>query len=174
MALTPAQLQTLKTDIAANVNPTGQPGSIYAATAVNAVPNNSDGNDAIAFWYNQPTSPAKIVYRNNIPVQTVGKSMLSADVANVTAANQSRLQTLEQYSGGLFTGSADTEAGFADVFSAAGASGTRALLHAVWRRTALRIEAVFATGTGTDVAPATLVAEGQTSASEVQSARLLP
>jgi hypothetical protein len=172
--MTTAQLTTLKNDIAANGNPTGQPGSIYQATAVNAVPNNSDGNAAIAFWYDQATSPAKIVWRNAIPVVDVGKSMLSADVANLTAVNLSRLQVLAQYALQGFTGSADTEAGFNDVFSVAGAAGTRALLHATWRRTALRIEALYATGTGSDAVPATLVVEGQISGGDVNTARNLP
>lgn len=169
--MTSAQLTTLKTDIAANANVTGQPGSVYQNTAINVVPNNSDGNFAIAYWYSQLTAPAKIVWRNGIPVYQVGQSMLSADVANLTAVNQSRLQTLVQYAGQGFTGSSDTEAGFNDVFSVAGAAGTRALLHATWRRTALRIEALFATGTGTDASPATLVIEGTLSASDVSAAR---
>jgi hypothetical protein len=169
--VTPAQLTTLKADIAANPNPTGQPGSIYATVAVNLTPNNSDGNAAIAFWYDQATNPVKVVWRNAIPVYQVGNSMLSADVANLTATNLTRLQTLAQYAAQGFTGSVDTESGFNDVFSAAGASGTRALLHAVWRRTALRIEALFATGTGTDAAPATLVFEGQISGGDVNTAR---
>jgi hypothetical protein len=161
----------LKADIAANPNPTGQPGSIYATVAVNLVPNNSDGNAAIAFWYDQATNPAKIVWRNAVPVYQVGQAMLSADVANLTATNLSRLQVLAQYALQGFTGSVDTEAGFNDVFSAAGAAGTRALLHTVWRRTALRIEALFATGTGSDAVPATLVFEGQISGGDVNTAR---
>jgi hypothetical protein len=169
--VTPAQLQTLKADIAANPNPTGQPGSIYATVAVNLVPNNSDGNAAIAFWYDQATNPVKVVWRNAIPVYQVGQSMLSADVANLTATNLTRLQTLAQYALQGFTGSVDTEAGFNDIFSVAGAAGTRALLHAVWRRTALRIEALFATGTGSDAVPATLGFEGQISGGDVNTAR---
>ncbi len=172
--MTNAQLQTLKTDIAANANPTGQPGSIYSATAVNAVPNNSDGNAAIAFWYDQPTNPVKVVWRNAIPVSEVGKNMLSADIANLTAINLQRLGVLGQFALMGFTGSTDTEAGFNDIFSVAGAAGTRALLHATWRRTALRIEALFATGTGSDAVPATLVFEGQISGGDVQTARNLP
>ncbi len=167
--MTTAQLQTLKTDIAANSNPTGQPGSIYQATAVNAVPNNSDGNAAIAFWYDQATNPAKIVWRNAIPVSQVGTAMLSADIANLTAVNNTRLQVLGQYATQGFFASADVEAGFSDIFSSAPNTVTR--LHAVWRRTALRIEALFATGTGSDAVPATLVFEGQISGGDVQAAR---
>jgi hypothetical protein len=169
--MTPAQLQTLKSDIAANPNPTGQPGSIYSTVAVNAVPNNSDGNFAIAFWYSQITAPAVIVYRNNIPVYQVGNAMLQTDIANLTATNLSRLQTSAAYALQGFTGSANTEAGFADVFSVAGASGTRANLHALWRRTALRIEALLASGSGTDASPSTMGYEGTLSAGDVQTAR---
>jgi hypothetical protein len=171
--LTPTQLQTLKTDIAANANVTGQPGSIYQNTAVNAVPNNSDGNFAIAFWYNQATV-GFIVWRNNVPVYQVGNAMLQTDIANLTATNLSRLQVDAGFYTQGFTGSANTEAGFNDIFSVAGASGTRANLHIVWRRVALRNEQLFATGTGSDASPATMGHEGTISGSDVQNARSLP
>jgi hypothetical protein len=160
MALTSAQNQTLKA-------------AILADPTLNAFPNTDDGNFDLARKLSVELQPGPvIVWRNNIPIQQVGKAMLSADVANVTAANQSRLQTLAWYAGGFFTGSADTEAGFADVFSAGPAAGTRTLLHAVWRRSALRIEAILvASGAGTDASPSTMGYEGVITMPDVRTAR---
>ncbi len=158
--LTTAQYTTLKN-------------AILADPTLNAFPNSSDGNFDLAHKLSVELQPPGtfVVFRNNIPVQAVGNAMLSTDVANLTATNLSRLQVLAGYALQGFTGSANTEAGFADIFSVAGASGTRALLHAVWRRFAFRIEAILATGTGTDASPATMGYEGTISPSDVTIAR---
>lgn len=181
MPLTSAQLQTLKSNIAASADlipasmgPLGFSAFIGLAvntTTFNGQPtlNNADFNACLAAVYNLASSPAKIVWRSAIPTREVGQAQLSADVGGLTTANTNRLGVLAQYAMGLFTGSADTEAGFADIFSSAPNTLTR--LHAVWRRTALRIEALYATGTGSDVAPATLVFEGTVTGADIQNAR---
>jgi hypothetical protein len=169
MALTPAQLQTLKTDIAANANVSGQPGSIYASTPIKNIPNNDDGNTAIAYFYNQPST--FVVYRRAIPLTEVGSAMLSADVANLTTANNARLQVLALYAPTGFNASADVEAGYNDIFSVAGAAGTRANLHVVWRRFATNGEKLYATGTGSDATPGTLVFQGSLTDGDVSTAR---
>lgn len=59
----PAQLQALKTDIAANINtiPAGQPWSgSFAGQQIKDVPNTGDGNAAIAGWYNLLTAAYKV------------------------------------------------------------------------------------------------------------------
>lgn len=63
MNLTPAQLATLKAAILANTNaiPAGQP---FAGVQVKDVPNNSDGNLAVAGWYNQTAAPQFVVWRD--------------------------------------------------------------------------------------------------------------
>lgn len=63
MPLTSAQKTTLKTDIAANTNTV-----IYAGvpTAINVVPNNDDGNFAIAAWYNLTASPDYWIWRAGV------------------------------------------------------------------------------------------------------------
>jgi hypothetical protein len=71
--LTPAQLTTLKADVAANTNtiPAGQPwtGS-FAGMQVKNVPNSGDGNAAIAGWYNLAAAPDFTVWRD-LPMDTV-------------------------------------------------------------------------------------------------------
>ena len=70
MSLTSAQLTTLKTDIAANVNtiPTGRP---FAGTAINALPNNSDAHAEIAVWYSTAASPDYFVWDKAVEVLTI-------------------------------------------------------------------------------------------------------
>lgn len=116
---------------------------------------------SMAAWFNADSSPAFIVWKTSVTVAQVGQAMLSSDVANLTTANTNRLQVMAAFSGGAFNPSiADVRAGFDSVFSVAGASGTRAALLALYKRTARRIEKLYATGTGTDVSPGTLVFEG--------------
>lgn len=63
---------------------------------------------------------------------------------------------------------------FDDVFSGAGGTNTRAALLVLWKRLATRIEKLFATGTGSDAVPATLVFEGEVSVQDIIEARNLP
>jgi hypothetical protein len=66
---------------------------------------------------------------------------------------------------------ASNRAFFDDVFSGAGGTNTRAALLALWKRLATRGEKLYATGTGSDASPATLVVEGAISARDVEEAR---
>lgn len=159
--LTPAQLQTLKTDIAAD-------------GTLNSQPNNSDGNAVIAAAYNTNALPAFTVWKTNVSLTDIGNKFNGSELAGLTTANQTRLQTIAQYSAnGVNPSLADRRAFFDDVFSGAGGNVTRPALLALWKRLASRGEKLYATGTGTDASPATLVVEGLISADEVQAARNL-
>ena len=112
---------------------------------------------SMAMWFNAPTSPAIIVWKNSVTVSEVGRAMNSSEVAGLTTANTNRLQVMAAYSGGAFNPSiTDVRAGFDSVFSGAGGTNTRAALLALYKRTATRFEDLFKTGTGTDASPATL------------------
>lgn len=61
MALTPAQLATLKTNIIANTNtiPAGMANAgSFVGAQIKDIPNNGDGNLCVATWYNLPASPS--------------------------------------------------------------------------------------------------------------------
>jgi hypothetical protein len=86
MALTTAQKTALKSNIISNsgVIPPGQPWSnSYVGQAVSGIPNNTDGNQTIAGWYNQNTVPAWIVWRN-LQMETV---LNTITFANMTPAD---------------------------------------------------------------------------------------
>ena len=162
MALTSAQLTTLKADILANSD-------------LNSQPNNSDGNFAIANLYNLNASPAFTVWKTLVSINAVGSAFNATELAALTTGNQSRLQTIAQYLvAGVNPSRADTRAFFDDIFSGAGGVNTRANLLALWKRLAKRGEKLFATGTGSDASPATLVFEGNITPTDVQQARDLP
>ena len=151
MALTSAQLNTLRTYI--NSDP-----------VLSAFPLTGDGAYEIAIRLNQDATPVFTVWKTSVPTKDVGQAINSTELSGLTTANTSRLQVLEQFSGGSFNPSrADTRAGFDSIFSGAGGALTRTALLALWKRSAKVIEKVLATGTGTDATPATLTFEGDIS-----------
>ena len=160
--LTPSQLIVLKTDIVAD-------GSL------NANPNGQDGNEIIAAAYNANAAPAFTVWKSTVPIGDIGRKFDGGELGGLTTANHTRLQTIAHFLiDGVTPAIASNRAFFDDVFSGAGGVITRAALLALWKRPARRIEKLFATGTGSDPSPATLVFEGTISHQDVNSARNLP
>lgn len=180
MHLTAQQLATFKTNILANTAtiPAGQPWSGgFVGTQIKNVPNNSDGNTAVAGWYNLTASPAFTLWKKLVSLESVGRALASTEVAGLTAVNLSRLQVMAQYAPAGFDPSrSDTRAAFDDVFSGAGGTLTRPALLALWKRLATNFEKLFATGTGTDAAPAISAFPDNTlvDAQDVNSALNLP
>jgi len=158
--MTPAQLLTLKNDIAAD-------------STMSAQPNNSDGAMEIARLYNLNATPNFTVWKTNVPLNEVGKKFNGTELAGLSTANNTRLQTIALYLvGGVNPSLADNRQFFDDVFSGAGGTNTRASLLALWKRLATRGEKLFATGTGSDPSPGTLVVEGDISPADVTAARI--
>lgn len=158
MALNTAQQTTLRNDI--NADP-----------AFASVPHNSDGASTIANAYNAQATPAFTVWKTNVSILATGQAFNGVEWAGMTSANHTRLQTVAQYlSAGYDAGDADIRAMFNDIWSGAGGTNTRAALLTLWKRLATRAEKLFATGTGSDASPATLVYEGQISYQDVLNA----
>ena len=162
MALTSAQLVTMKADILANSD-------------LNSQPNTSDGNFEIARLYNLQASPAFTVWKTNVPIGTVGRAINSAELATRTTGDLTALQTMAMYlAAGVDASRPDTRAFYDNIFSAAGGANTRAALAVLWKRLASRAEKLYATGTGSDAVPATMTFEGTISPQDVVNARNLP
>lgn len=159
MILTTGQLQAIKANITANGD-------------LNALPNNDDGNLAIAVLYNADASPAFIVWRSIVPLTQVGSAFDAAELATRSTADSTRLQVIAAYlPAGVNASLAGVRQFFDDVFSGAGGLTTRTNLAAVWKRSARRIEKLFATGTGSTGSPATLVVEGTITGAQILEAR---
>lgn len=176
-SLTLAQLQTLKTDIAGNTTavPSGLPECAnLVGLAVNALPNATDPNACIAAVYNLANSPAFTVWKTKVPKVTVGETFNAAELAGLTSLNTQRLQNLAAWLDTINPSLLTVRTFFDDVFSGAGGTNTRAALLILWKRLASRFERLYATGTGSDPSPATLVVEGTLSGATVGNARNLP
>lgn len=127
--------------------------------------------DNIAAAYNAPASPAYIVWKSIVPIGEVGKTFNATELAGLTQLNTTRLQNLAQWLvSGVNPSLASVRQFFDDIFSGSGGANTRAALLALWKRSATRLEKLFATGTGSDASPATLVVEGAVSAQTVSDA----
>jgi hypothetical protein len=156
--LTTAQLATLKA-------------AINADGVLAALPNNSDTAIFIAQQFNANSSPVFTVWKTSVPIVEVGDNFSGTELAGLTTANNTRLQTIAAYSPTVNPSLADRRQFFDDVFSGAGGTITRPKLLALWKRPATRAEQLFATGTGSVPSPATLVFEGQVLPNEVEAAR---
>lgn len=162
--LSTAQLQTLKTYIGSQPD-------------LSVQPNNSDGNTEVARLLNLASTPANtaIGWRTAVTINEVGKSFNATELAGLTSLNHTRLQTLAIYlAGGVNPSLATVRQFFDDIFSGAGGVNTRAALLALWKRTMTRGERLYATGTGSDASPATLVVEGSFTAANINAALALP
>jgi hypothetical protein len=160
MALTSAQYATLKA-------------AILADPTLNAYPNTSDGNyDMCAQKMNVVVVPAYIVWKNSVSIASTGEAFNGTELAGLTTANQTRLQTIAQYlAQGYNAALADVRSMFNDIWSGAGGTNTRANLLVLWKRSALLGEKILASGTGSDASPATMGYVGNISSSDVQIAR---
>lgn len=155
MDLTPAQKATLLADIQANPE----------ATTLH-----TDGNlDGLANYYNSLASPDFIVWKSTLSrheiltqVSSTGTQFQWAAGAYITRSQGERDAFREMFNdtGTVNPAQATMQAAFADIFSGTGGAGNRAHILAMSKRKASRIEKVFATGTGTDAAPATMTIEG--------------
>lgn len=196
MALSPAQKATLKADIAAN-NALAGGASIYATTAIKDVPATSDGNIAVADFYNRTASPAFFVYRPSVPVQELYDAITWANLtpsaapdttqqwANRSLACQGKqfnLQTILIGSqGALNAAKANVRAGLQDALTgipsgtggATQAAGWVAVRDTVLARSASWVEKLFSAG-GNGSTPAqagTMGLEGPITAGDIDAVR---
>lgn len=158
--MTPEQLQILGAYIAAD-------------QVLSAYPMNSDGAYAIAQALNENAAPAFTVWKTNVTRDEVGKAFVATALAAITAGNNDKLANFASWNDTVNPSRLDQRAFFDDIFSVAAGSSTRAALLALWKRPATLLEKIFATGTGSDASPATMVVEGSIGYPEVQAARTL-
>lgn len=159
MALTAAQKVTLKA-------------YIQADPVLNAQPSSYDGTVVIAGHLNALAVPAFIAWKTQTTINEIGKAFDGGELAGLSTANQTRLQTLALYlASGVNPSIASNRQFYDDVFAGPSGALTRAALLVLWKRSARVIEKMFATGTGTDAAPASLVFEGAISHDDIEIAR---
>lgn len=168
--LSPAQLQVLKADILAD-------------PVLSARPNTADDAYAIAMAYNTTATPDFWVLRTSVR-EAEYTSMPSPDgtfwswPAFIARSLQEQNAWTRMFmgTGAVNPSLPNVQQGFADIFSGTqnAAPAQRAHLLACSRRKATRAEKLFATGTGSTAAPATMGYEGSLTYIDVQNARNLP
>lgn len=157
MALTSAQLTTLKAAI--NSDP-----------SLSVLPNNDDAAFTIAAAFNALASPAFLVWRTDIPTKDIKKAVVWTEYVGRTQGERDAFVLINS-NGIVNAADANVRQGFSDIFSGPLGATTRANLTALAKRDATRAEKLFSTGTGSDASPATMSFEGQLSYRDVLQAR---
>ena len=146
---------------------------ILSVPSLAAQPNTNVGNSEIANVLNALASPDFTYWRKDVTSNEIGNAWLGTDIDGMTAINMQRLQLLLASSpSGVFDMSrADRRAGFENPFGTNANNGSRVAMRAVWKKLALLVEKLFATGTGTSADPAVLTREGTITPDEIEQAR---
>lgn len=163
MALTSAQLTTLKADIAAE-------------TAPYLVEQREAGSDSgIAVWYNTQASPSFYVWKTQVSSGEAFNAIIGAGTGGFIARSQGERDYVSALLiRGTFDPSlANIRQALADAFSGAGASAvtTRDNLTAISKRTATNAEKLFSVGTGSEAVPAVMGYQGEITPRDVSEAR---
>ena len=160
MALTPAQLATLKA-------------AINADPVLSLLPNNDDSAFQIAEEFNKTGVPDSTVWRSDVGSEEIGNAWVGTDIDSMSALNMQRLQLLlaSAPQGKYDMGRADRRAGFESPFGTNVNNASRVAMRAAWKRLARRVEVLYAVGSGTVASPSTMGYEGPVSLGEVKQAR---
>jgi hypothetical protein len=166
MALTPAQLATLKA-------------AIVADSELNAFPMNSDGAFAIAAALNQIASPEWIVWRTNVTRREVLQNGFDWTRLDNLSVGKARVWSDIFVDGEMNPSKPNVRAGIESVWVGTTADlAVRASVYEHCKIPATRIQAILSSGTGTNATPATMdenIDESfQLSFADVTAARQLP
>lgn len=156
MPLTSAQLTILKNDILAD-------------PALAALPNTPDDAFAIAAAYNAAASPAFVVWKSSVSTGDIMANGFTWTEIDALAVGKARIWDWMSRLGAINPSKANVRQGLRDCFGNTSATYTGMLPHL--KRSATRAEKLYATGTGSDATPGTLVFEGNLSYQDVQAAR---
>jgi hypothetical protein len=160
--MTPAQKQTLRTHLLANQTQLAfGAGQASIASVFGAASLGSGDAQVIADHYNSVgVAGTHTVWKTSVAIDKVGDAINGTELAGLSSLNNTRLQTLAVFSAtGVNPSLANRRQFFDDIFCGAGGTNTRAALLVLWKRLCTNLEKVFATGTGSDASPATLVVE---------------
>lgn len=159
MALSLEQLATLKA-------------AILADPVLAAYPVGSDGSYEIALALNTLADPAFVVWRTNVSVDEIMRNGMDwARVDNLTVG-KARIWDWMTRLGTFNAAKANIRAGIDAAWVGMAADlAVRATIYTHCKRSATKAEKIFATGTGSDAAPATMGYEGALSWQDVDLAR---
>lgn len=158
--LTQAQALALKADIIAD-------------PAFASVPPNSDGAFTIAAAYNQPATPAFLVWRTSVTQDEIMQNGFDwVQVDNLSVGKARIWEWLFANEGRVMNPSKpNVRAGIDECWKGTVAMlAVRAIIYGHCKRNASRAEKLFATGAGSDASPATMAFTGDLSYQDVLTA----
>ena len=159
MALTTAQLATLKA-------------AILADGTLNAFPSNSDGAYAIAALINQTASPDYIVWKTAVDIDEIMRTGMDWTRVDNLGVGKARIWEWMGRLGTFDASRVNIRAGIDAVWVGTSADlAVRATVYTHCKRRATVFEKILATGTGSDASPATMGVEGPVSYQDVEAAR---
>ena len=157
--LTAVQLQTLKA-------------AILADPVLSAFPAGSDGAYAVADALNQLATPDFVVWKTGVNVDEIMRNGMAWDRVDNLTVGKARIWDWMTRLGTFNAAKANIRSGIDAAWVGTAADlAVRATIYTHCKRLATRAEKLFASGTGTDAAPATMDFEGALPYSEVERAR---
>lgn len=142
--LTPEQKATLKADI-------------LNTPELNAFPNNTDGAFAIAALYNQPASPAWVVWRTAVTRREILQNGFDWTRLDNLSVGKARVWSDIFVDGLINPSKPNVRAGIESVWVGTAADlAVRAAVYVHCKTNATRIQKLFSTGTGSGATPATM------------------
>ena len=147
---------------------------ILSVPELAAQPMNSDGAFAIAAALNEPASPAFIVWRSNVSQDEIMQNGFDWTRVDNLSVGPARVWEWMFTNAGrsINPSKANVRAGIEAVWKGTAQDlAVRAAVYVHCKRAATVVEKLFATGAGSDAAPATMSYEGQISYFDVEQAR---
>jgi len=155
--MTPAQQATLKTFIEADAT-------------LNALPRNSDGYLDMARLLNLEATPAFVVWKTSVPVDDIMRNGMDWTRVDNLTNGKARIWDWMTRLGSFNPSKTNVRAGIdATWVGTAPDLAVRASVYTHCKRNATVFEKLFATGTGTDASPATMVLESPVNYQEIDT-----
>lgn len=158
MNLTPSQKTTLKNFINNNA-------------PYNTFPAGPEGSASIAALLNTADAGPFVVWRSSVPITEIMNNGFVWDRVDNATVGQARIWEWMKDQGAINPSKQNIRDGIDAAWPGTPNATQRTGIYTHCKRNATVLEKLFATGTGTDVSPATLVVEGNISYAEVQAAR---
>lgn len=146
---------------------------VEADQVLSALPHTADSAFAIAAAYEVDTDPAFIVWKTQVIKDEITQNGFDWTRLDNLSVGKARVwdALFENQSFSMNPSKPNVRAGIEEVWKGSAADlAVRAAVYVHCKRTANRLEALLATGTGTDAEPATMTYVGTLSYSQVQSA----
>ena len=135
--------------------------AILADPVMSQLPANSDGSYAIADLLNKPAEPAFIVWKTDVSIDEIMRNGMDWARVDNLSVGKARIWDWLGRLGSINAGKTNVRAGIDAAWVGTAADlAVRAAVYTHCKRPATVLEKLFATGTGSDASPATMVIEG--------------